>query len=210
VIHEALLLTISSCNYNYHQSSMRYLEVIGEQRKILLQIRTPADSRREFRDIGKKSKNMSMKSSPPPPPPTTEESEKPLNLTNHRSDTPNINGFGKTEKRWGFHPYRFPRDEDIVFISRTDKRNEDEESPKYSRTDKRNEDEDSPYTPCSPNYPPSSPSLPDLPSLRNTPVPTPAPEAAFPTYNLIKTYFSTNFVQYIPHVTSHINWGTSR
>ncbi|GFQ94027.1 hypothetical protein TNCT_423741 [Trichonephila clavata] len=128
-------------------------------------------------------RKMSTKSSPPPPKTTTEGSEKPLDLSN----TSKVKGFGKNEKRWGFHPYRFQRDDEVVCISRTDKRTEEEYSPASPN-----------YTPCSPNYPPSSPSLPDLPSLNTTPAPTSAPEPSFPTYNLLKTYFSSNFVQYIP------------
>ncbi|GFQ84950.1 hypothetical protein TNCT_129861 [Trichonephila clavata] len=94
---------------------------------------------------------------------------------------------GNMEKRPSFHPYRFEKDDDIVCLSREKKPEEE-----YSAASP-------PYTPCSPTYPPSSPSLPDL--FRNTPslkTPTPDVRASFPKYNLIKTYFSSNFVQYIP------------
>ncbi|GFR03664.1 hypothetical protein TNCT_260131 [Trichonephila clavata] len=112
---------------------------------------------------------------------------------------------GNMEKRPSFHPYRFEKDDDIVCLSREKKPEEE-----YSAASP-------PYTPCSPTYPPSSPSLPDL--FRNTPslkTPTPDVRASFPKYNLIKTYFSSNFVQYIRRTIlgwgspsiSHTKWGT--
>ncbi|GFQ77422.1 hypothetical protein TNCT_567891 [Trichonephila clavata] len=134
---------------------------------------------------------MSMETTPPPPKTAEECSEKPLDLSYH-PETPKTNGFCKTGKSLHkriYHPYQIPRDEDVIFLSRASA--EDDEysppSPKYSPS--------SP-SPPSPEYPPSSPSLPDIMSIRTTPAPD--PQASFPSYNLIKTYFNSNFVQYIP------------
>ncbi|GFQ83025.1 hypothetical protein TNCT_302481 [Trichonephila clavata] len=114
------------------------------------------------------------------PPKTT---EGPIDLS-----TPKMNGFDILEKRPSFHPYHLEKDDDVVCLREKNQNTEAE----YSAASP-------PYTSYSPTYPPSSPSLPDL--YRNTPslkTPTPDVRASFPNYNLIKTYFSSNFVQYIP------------
>ncbi|GFQ84959.1 hypothetical protein TNCT_129911 [Trichonephila clavata] len=94
---------------------------------------------------------------------------------------------GNMEKRPSFHPYRFEKDDDIVCLSREKKPEEE-------------------YSAASP---PIHAMFADVSALvsvfaglfRNTPslkTPTPDVRASFPKYNLIKTYFSSNFVQYIP------------
>ncbi|GFR31388.1 hypothetical protein TNCT_180611 [Trichonephila clavata] len=87
-----------------------------------------------------------------PPPKTTDGSENPVPVDLTTSTTTmKQNGFGNMEKRWTFHPYRFQKDDDVVCLSRTEKKPDEE----YSAASPS-------YTPCSPTYPPSSPSLPDL------------------------------------------------